>query len=328
MPKLWILLFAGILSVVPGALQAETPLQKCRAAIEHDLAGLNQDYIERLTELRAVFQRAGNLVAYLDVDSEIKRFQKENSIGPQHVNKDIRTMRWTQEAFIKERLKSEYEIAAVTLASLEPQMMSLTQSGKIDEAIAVKTTIDTIRSTYASAFAAYEPEKKSEIDDSHIVPADELAQFCRSNEKVAMNVFKGSTVTVRGLIDSFPTKLSNPGKAILLLRGDGADSGKIECHFNLTDLGLKVSPASKPKKLILISNARSSRASGEMSDDDGSATITLEEGSICFVEGIYDGNHLHPKLVDCRFAEPEELVEETADESTTTDDSEDTPENK
>jgi hypothetical protein len=136
-----------------------------KASVRHSdrIGAWPQEYINRLTQLRDEYQRAGDYDGWEDVSDEIERFEVDLDIEPEHLQLYQPKLMSVQNEFRlkRDKYKGDYADSVVKttdvyLNNLQKLVKSLTVNGKMADAAEVNTEIKRVR-----ALADYVEAKKT-----------------------------------------------------------------------------------------------------------------------------------------------------------------------
>ncbi len=193
--------------VIVGPWIANSSPETVRSEVDGVIGVLQKDYLTKLGQLLQSYQNSGELDAYLAVQGEIERAKTNPLLSEIQQSPHVLPMRWIQETTLDSYHHQIYQIASKQLLLMAPEVVRLTKEGKIQEALSVRQAMDAIRNKYKTSFDIHEPITPGSSVDS--VDSAVLAEFCSSNEALALQALLGKTFRLSGKIVDCHQDFSN-----------------------------------------------------------------------------------------------------------------------
>ena len=186
------------LLVVPMRAAAPTPaeveVQKC----EERIAGVWRDVLGKydvaLAELLAGFQKAADLEGAVAARAEKQRLATEAALTEKDLVIEPKALRALQTQTMAKKQELTTQLVNETLPKLIDYKKSLTVAGKLDEALAVRETIEKLQNGYLPVTRA---------EPGAVVSAEAILAAYAADRGRADKIYKGQRIVVRGVVGGF-----------------------------------------------------------------------------------------------------------------------------
>jgi len=228
-------LFAALPTVlfvaVPGRSDAQllakdivqTEVDRCERNMKAVRVEIGNRYEKRLSELRAVFQKAGDLEGALAVRAEEQRAlaEPERPLESRHLVEEPRSLKEVQTELLSKQSEMIAQIVLEAVPKLVEMKKSLTVAGKLDEAVEVRSAIQRLQDATSPA---------QRLAAGTQVSAEEVYQAYQSSKERADKIYKGVKVLLRGRVAGVRPDPREPGALTLVLFG-GVEGALVDCAF-------------------------------------------------------------------------------------------------
>jgi hypothetical protein len=298
MPKVISLLFrifavwVATASVAPALdLSSATPAL-CFQEVDKAVRDLQRNYLATLKEAAKFYQQEGDLDAYLAAQEEFKRFEASKIVKPENYVSSPADLAWQQGFYYASLHNTILDITRQYTEVLLLEQRRLTQLGKIEEAIKIRTQITAIRNQYKDAFAwQANREKNPQIT---IIPASALIQFYHRDPVQADRLLKDKKILVEGIVADLTMDTSNGTIFHVTMQDLNTGQTRVDAQFHLDDYTVRRVPGGDRVA-----------ATFERKDSDLYLPFHLAKGDKIQVEGTLAGRHININLMKCRI--PDDL---------------------
>lgn len=229
-------------AVPSGASLGESEVQK----IEEKIANVRRDilskYENQLGELLLQFQKIADLESALAVRDERTRVHTEQALSELNFAKEPKSLRTLQQT----TLTKMNDLVSGTVSEALPKLIELkkqlTVDGRLDDAVAVKQSIERLQNANVPITRA---------ESGSIVPAEALLRAYSADRSRADKTYKGVRIAVRGVMAGYKLDPEN-GKSLLVYLTGGTSTGWVLCSFNLTSWRYREDRAGSGVVLVLI----------------------------------------------------------------------------
>ena len=273
---------ALILLGLPHGLQAQNPVvaeaeaQRCEERIASVQREVLNRYESSLAELQANFQKAADLEGALAIRAERQRVSTEGTLTEKAFATEPKALRALQAQTVAKIQELTAQLVAETLPKLVELKRQLTIAGKLDDAVAVRASIERLQNGHVPMSA---PETGG------IVAADTLLLSYSADRARADKAYKGKRITVRGVIGGFR---QDPADAkSYLVYFSGTAGGWVQCAFSTNDHRIR-----EDKQLNNVALVVSPK-------NDEAAAVRFQKGQTAEIRGICDGFEEFVRLTKC-----------------------------
>jgi hypothetical protein len=213
---------AGAQILAKDIVQAE--MDRCERSIKSVRIEIGNRYEKRLLELRAGFQKAGDLEGALAVRSEEQRAlaEPERPLESRHLVEEPRSLRELQAELIGKQSEMIAQIVLEAVPKLLEMKKTLTVAGKLDEAVEVRGAIQRLQDASSPA---------QRLSAGAQVTAEEVYQAYQSSRERADKIYRGVKVLLRGRVAGVRPDPREPGALTLVLFG-GVEGALVDCAFS------------------------------------------------------------------------------------------------
>ena len=275
-PSIFIALFASILyGQTPNAGEAEA--RKCEeriAAVWRDVLG---KYDDALADLQAGFQKAADLEGALAVRTEKQRLAAEGALDSKHLAAEPKTLRTLQTQTMARMQELTVQIVNETVPKLIEFKKSLTVAGKLDEALAVRESIEKLQNGYVPVIRA---------DGGKVVPAETLLGAYSADRGRADKIYKGQRIVVRGVVGGFRADPADAKQYLVYLTG-GSGGGWLQCAFVANDFQIREEKQFNNTILLITGKGKEP------------ATLRIQKGVTAEIRGVCEGMDEMVRLGKC-----------------------------
>lgn len=209
------------LRAAPTAATGEAEAARCRdriSAVRRDVLG---KYEDQLGELQAQCQKAADLEGALAVRAERQRVHGETVLTESNFVTEPRALRALQQQTAT-RLE---ELIAGVVGEVIPRLVelkkALTVSGQLDEAVAVRKSIEQLQNDHVPLARPVSGE---------LVTEETLTTAYAADRARADKAYKGVVITVRGTLATYRVDPNDARRASIYL-GRTAGAGWVGCFF-------------------------------------------------------------------------------------------------
>ena len=198
-------------------------LTKVERRIQEVRVEIGNRYEKRLGELRASFQKQGDLEnAVVIRDEERRLVGADIALDAQNLLQEPRSLRDVQVELIGKQKEMLAQIVHESLPKLLELKKALTVSGRLDEAIEVRRSIADLQDIVTPA---------EKVENGTVVGAEELFLTFQSSRPRAEKMYKGRNLVLRGKVAGVRPDPRDPSSTVLVVYG-GADGMFIDCAFS------------------------------------------------------------------------------------------------
>ena len=194
--------------------------------VEDRIASVRRDLISKydmaLGELQIQFQKAADLEAALAVRAERTRVQAEQALSEANYVKEPKSLRTLQTTMVTRMQELVSGVVNESLPKLVEYKKQLTMEGKLDDAVAVKQSIERLQN-------ANVPITKAE--PGVIVPVETLLQAYSADRGRADKTYKGVRFVVRGVMAGYRVDPNDATNLQIFVSPSGG-TGWAQCTFN------------------------------------------------------------------------------------------------
>ena len=273
---LFLALFAPILcGQAPNAGEVEA--RKCEeriASVWRDVLG---KYDGALAELQAGFQKAADLEGALAVRTEKQRLAAEGVLEEKYLVAEPKSLRTLQTQTIARMQELTVQIVNETVPKLIEFKKSLTVAGKLDEALAVRESIEKLQNGYVPVIRA---------DAGKVVSAETILGAYAADRGRADKIYKGQKIVVRGVVGGFRADPADAKQYLVYLTG-GSAGGWMQCAFVANDFQIREEKQFNNTFLLITGKGKDS------------ATLRIQKGAAADIRGVCDGMDEMVRLVKC-----------------------------
>jgi hypothetical protein len=180
-------------------------------------------YEKKLLELRAGFQKVGDLEGALAVRSEEQRIlgEPERPLETRHLVEEPRSLREVQTELLGKQSEMISQLVLEVVPKLVDMKKTLTVAGKLDEAVEVRSAIQRLQDATSPA---------QRLSPGAQVSAEEVYQAYQSSKERADKIYRGVKVLLRGRVAGVRPDPREPGALTLVLFG-GVEGALVDCAF-------------------------------------------------------------------------------------------------
>jgi hypothetical protein len=265
-----------IAALAQGVAGGEAEAQKCEeriAAVQRDVVA---KYETALHELQSATQKAADLEAALAVRDELRRLAVERSLTEKHVVAEPKALRTLQQQTLSRQQEMVTQLVQETLPRLLELKKALTVAGKLDEAVAVRGTVERLQNNYLPIVRA---------DGLSIVTAEVLLSAYAADRARADKIYKGQRIVVRGLIGGFRTD-ANDARAYELFLTSGPGAGWVQCSFTPETRFREEKAAFNTQVLVILGK-------------ENETSARVQKGQSFELRGVCDGFDESVRLSQC-----------------------------
>ena len=229
-------------AVPSGPSLAEGEVQKIEERIANVRRDILSKYENQLGELQIQFQKATDLEGASTVRDERTRLRSEQALSKQNFTKEPKTLRTLQQT----TLTKMNDLVSGTVSEALPKLIELkkqlTVDGRLDDAVAVKQSIERLQNANVPITRA---------ESGSIVPSETLLRAYGADRSRADKTYKGVRIAVRGVMAGYKVDPEN-GKSLLIYLGGTNSPGWVMCSFNLTQWRYREDRVGAGNILVLI----------------------------------------------------------------------------
>ena len=198
-------------------------LSKVERRIQEVRVEIGNRYEKKLGELRAGFQKLGDLEnAVVIRDEERRLVGADIALDPQHLVQEPRALREAQVELLGKQKEMLTQIVQESLSKLVELKKTLTVGGRLDEALEVRRGIADLQDIVSPA---------EKVENGTLVAAEELYQTFQSSRLRADKMYKGRNLVLRGKVAGVRPDPRDPSVTVLVVFG-GGDGMFIDCAFS------------------------------------------------------------------------------------------------
>jgi hypothetical protein len=201
----------------------QTEVDRCERNMKAVRVEIGNRYEKRLSELRAVFQKAGDLEGALAVRAEEQRAlaEPERPLESRHLVEEPRSLKELQTELLSKQSEMIAQIVLEAVPKLVEMKKNLTVAGKLDEAVEVRSAIQRLQDATSPA---------QRLAAGAQVSAEEVYQAYQSSKERADKIYRGVKVLLRGRVAGVRPDPREPGALTLVLFG-GVEGALVDCAF-------------------------------------------------------------------------------------------------
>ena len=266
-------------SPAQSAAAGEAEAQKCHeraAAVRRDVFG---KYESALGELQSTLQKSADLEGALAVRAERTRIAAEQTLIEKDYVAEPKSLRALQVQTISRLQDLLTQLVAETVPKLVELKRQLTVTGKLDDAVAVRTAIETLQNSYLPA---------ARVANGAAMAADALVTAYSADRNRADKIYKGQKLIVRGVVAGFRIDPEDSKIYHIFLTG-GASGGWVQCAFSGGDHKFREEKSAYAPPALLITTK----------DGEG---VRVQKGAGLDVRGICEGWDETVRLSRCEVA--------------------------
>jgi hypothetical protein len=272
------LLFLASASLAQTTLSpAEAEAQKCEdkiASVRRDVLG---KYDDQLGELQLTLQKVADLEGALAVRAERQRVAAEQALGEKDCVTEPKALRALQLATVAKLRDLVTQLVQESVPRLVEFKKQLTVSGKLDDAINVRTAIERLQNTHVPVVRA---------DANTIVPVETLLLAYGGDRARADKTYKGQRITVHGILGGYRPDPADAKVYQFYLTGSSG-SGWVQCAFSGPEFRFREEKSSFGVVSLVVSNK------------DGDVIGRLQKGQTLDLRGYCTGLDEVVKLDRC-----------------------------
>ncbi len=268
----------------PAAPAVANPASGEAQRCEERIASVQRDVLSKydaaLSELQTALQKAADLEGALAVRTERERAVREGALTEAHFVAEPKTLRALQ---IQTASKAQELISYVvqeTVPRLVEMKKQLTVAGRLDEAVAVRGSIERLQNNF---LAVIHP------DPGTPVSADAILRAYAADKTRADAVYKGQKVMVRGSVVGFRQDPADSKQYLIYIASGTAPSSWVTCAFPVGEYRFR---EEKQFTQILVVSTK----------DNDPPPLRLQRGSAVDVVGTCAGWEDTVRLNRCEFA--------------------------
>ena len=198
-------------------------LNKVERRIQEVRVEMGNRYEKKLGELRAGFQKLGDLEnAVVIRDEERRLVGADIALDSQYIAQEPRALRDVQVELLMEQKKLLSQIVQESLAKLVELKKTLTVAGRLDEALEVRRSIADLQDIVSPA---------EKVENGTVVGAEDLYQTFQSSRLRADKMYKGRSLVLRGKVAGIRPDPRDSSVTVLVVFG-GGDGMFIDCVFS------------------------------------------------------------------------------------------------
>jgi len=225
-----------------GASLGEAEAQKVEEQIATVRRDLLSKYEAQLGELQLQFQKVADLDGALAVRAERERLRAEQALSDKNIANEPKSLRTVQQTTLAKMNDLVSGVVAEAVPRLVEYKKQLTVDGRLDDAVAVKQTIERLQNANVPIVRA---------EAGSIVPAEVLLRAYSADRSRADKTYKGVRIAVRGVMAGYRVDPAD-GKHLLVYLTGGTSSGWVQCAFTLGQWRYREDRAGSGLILVLI----------------------------------------------------------------------------
>jgi hypothetical protein len=271
--------FFPLAALAQNAGAGEAEAQRCEeraAAAKRDV--LNK-YEDALADLQTTLQKSADLEGAVAVRNERKRVAADQTLAESNYVAEPKALRALQVQTAEKIQDLLAQLVAETLPKLVELKRQLTIAGKLDEAIAIRASIEKLQNTYLPA---------SRIESGASVTSETIVLAYAADRARADKIYKGQRFSVRGVVGGFRVDPGEPRNYQVFLAGGGS-AGWVQCTFAGGDHRFREEKGAYNLPVLVIA------------DKDGDA-VRVQKGTAIEVRGICEGWEDAVRIAKCEIA--------------------------
>jgi hypothetical protein len=279
-PRLFLCCSVLCLSTVPLLGQsvniADAEVQKCQekiASVKRDVFG---KYDDLLGELQLTFQKAADLEGALAVRAERERLKTEQSLNDGDMVDEPKALRALQSQYLAKEQELVGQLVRETLPKLIEYKKSLTVAGKLEEALAARTAIESLQSNVPIV----RPQAGT------VIPAETLLLAYSGDRPRADQTYRGQKITVHGLVGGYRQDPADAKVFLIYLTG-GPSGGWVQCSFTGPDYRFREETSTFGATSLVITSRNSENS------------VKIQKGQAMDIHGTCQGLDEVVRLTRC-----------------------------
>ena len=229
-------------AVPNGASLGESEAHKIEDKIANVRRDLLSKYEMQLGELQLQLQKVADLEGAVTVRDERTRVHSEQALSIANFASEPKSLRSLQQTTLNKMNDLVSGTVAESLPKLVELKKQLTVDGKLDDALAVKQSIERLQNANVPIIRA---------EAGGMVPAETLLRSYGADRARADKTYKGVRIAVRGVVAGYKLDPEN-GKSLLVYLTGGTSAGWVQCAFNLAQWRYREDRIASGNILILI----------------------------------------------------------------------------
>ena len=229
-------------AIPSGASLGESEAQKIEDRIATVRRDLLSKYETQLGELQLQLQKIADLEGAITVRDERTRVHSEQALSESNFAREPKSLRTLQQTTLTKMNDLVSGVVNESLPKLVELKKQLTVDGRLDDAVAVKQSIERLQNANVPIIRA---------EAGGIVPAETLLRAYSADRSRADKTYKGVRIAVRGVMAGYKLDPEN-GKSLLVYLSGGTSAGWVLCSFNLAQWRYREDRSGSGVTLVLI----------------------------------------------------------------------------
>ena len=271
-------LLTGGVSRAQTANAGEAEVQKCEDRIGSVRRDVLAKYDDGLGELQLALQKAADLEGALAVRTERQRAATEQSLTEVNFVPEPKALRALQGQAAAKLQELITQVVRDSVPKLIELKKALTVAGRLDEAVAVRNSIERLQNSH---LPVVRPEPGS------VVSLDTLAQAYAADRARADKTYKGQKFIVRGVVGGYRVDPVD-GKGYQVFLTSSVSGGWVQCQFGANEYRFREENASFGALVLVIT-----------SKQDAALTARVQKGQTLDVRGVCEGLDETVRLGKC-----------------------------
>jgi len=262
----------------PAVNLGESEALKCEekiASVRRDVLGKYEDV---LGELLNALQKAADLEGSLAVRAEKLRLAKDHTLSERDYVTEPKSLRQQQMLYVAKMQELVSAVVQEALPRLIELKKSMTMTGKLDEAVAVRTAIEKLQNSHV-------PVARTEAGS--VVAAETLLMAYSGDRTRADKTYKGQKIVVRGALSGYRVDPADAKLYQIYLTG-GTSGGFVQCSFSTSAYRFREEKNAFGGASLVINPA-----------DGDAATWRLQKGQAMDIRGVCEGQDEVVRLGRC-----------------------------
>ena len=252
----------------PAVNLGESEALKCEEKIASVMRDVLGKYEDGLGELQNNLQKAADLEGALAVRTERARLAQDHTLTERNFVAEPKSLRTLQAQQVSKLQELVAQIVQDALPKLIELKKSLTVSGKLDDAVAVRTVIEKLQNSYVPVARA---------DAGSVVPAETLLLAYSGDRSRADKTYKGQKITVRGVVGGYRQDPADAKFYHVYLAG-GNSGGWVQCVFSTNEYRFREEKNSFGATTLVVTPK-----------DSDNATVRIQKGQSLDIRGVCEG---------------------------------------